>query len=110
MDRAKFGNLPFPQQVAIVIQGPVWLLDYDPEGSGKRFRHNHMNLGLLDARNRPDVLEGRFLLSIHGGDRSITNTDTLRSLLWTLYKGFAVLALGGANPLALMTSFLVKVL
>ena len=64
LDHAKFGNLPFPQQVALVIQGPVWLLDYDPEGSGKRFRHNHMNLGLHDVRHRPDVLEGRFLLSI----------------------------------------------
>ena len=105
MDHLKFMNLPFPQQVAVVIQGPVWLLDYDPEESAKRFRHSHMNLGLHEIDHCPNVLEGRFLLSIHGGDRAITNTDTLRSLLWALYKGYAVLGLAGANPLALMTSF-----
>jgi len=105
MDHTKFASLAYPQQLAIVIQGPAWLCDYDPERSSNIFRHNHMNLALLDARHCPDVREGRFLLSIHGEDSSITNTETLRSFLWTLYKGYAVLALGGANPLALLTSF-----
>ena len=105
LDHPKFTSLPFPQQVAVVIQGPVWLLDYDPEESATRFRHSHMNLGLRNIAHCPNVLEGRFLLSIHGGDPSIQNTATLRSLLWALYKGYAALGLAGANPLALMTSF-----
>ena len=102
---SRLPNLPFSHQLAISIQGPVLLLDYDPAASANRFRHHFMNLAHQDVAHRHNAVHGHVVLAIHTGSNDLTPTDPLCALLWALYKAYSVIGLAGGNPLALMTSF-----